>query len=568
MSQRSDPLTVALTGQLFFVLAAAAVFALVVSLFLLRRYRRAVIKSMRRRGGSKIAEPTGFIPPDEPHALNETALTFNFVTTETLGAENQQERLLYREAKRRPWLAALVYAVAGCCFAATMTTAFLWATGMEFVPFRYLYLTWVNAWPVVLTTNLIAVLSRRGKIIAFAIYLLIGSALGAVLLARSPDLTVAQLAYLWLNANGIPSILLMIFLNRRIRAVGPLVMILMLLGVAGASLLVSVAGGNLKLLRAISDFALSIGLGATGTLWGLHLIGFVVFAIAGWVILGSLRRMYERKQLSERSITVDTIWLLFGIVNSTSLVFEGPRWIVSGLVAFIIFKSVAAAGIQLLRGRLDQPTRAPRLLLLRVFALGRRSEALYDAIGKSWRTVGSVQMIAGPDLATTTVEPHEFLDFLTGKLARRFIDSAATLDLRVSQMDLQADRDGQFRVSEFFCHDDTWKLTLARLADESDAVLMDLRGFSQANDGCVFEIHEILNVLPLGRVVFVVDESTDQPFMRRTMQRAWRQLKDRSPNRRLSAGQIALVQLSGLAAGGMRNLLYATSAAASASVRG
>lgn len=563
MSQRSDPLTVALTGQLFLVLAAAVVFALVVSLLLLHRYRRAVIKSMRRRGGSKIAEPTGFIPPEEPHPLNETALTFNFVTTETLGAENQRERLLYREAKRRPWLAALVYAVAGCCFAVTMTAAFLWATGMEFLPFRYLYLTWANAWPVVLTTNSVAVVSRRGKIVAFSIYLLIGSALGAVLLARSPDLTVAQLAYLWLNANGIPSILLLVFLNRRIRAVGPLVMILMLLGVTGASLLVSVAGSNPKLLRAISDFAASIGLGATGTLGGLHLIGFVVFAIAGWVILGSLRQMYERKQLSERSIIVDTIWLLFGIVNSTSLAFEGPRWIVSGLVAFIIFKSVAAAGFQLLRGRLNAATSGPRLLLLRVFALGRRSETLYDATGKSWRTVGSVQMIAGPDLATTTVEPHEFLDFLTGKLARRFIDSAATLDLRVSQMDLRADRDGQFRVSEFFCHDDTWKLTLARLADDSDAVLMDLRGFSQANDGCVFEIHEILNVLPLGRVVFIVDDTTDQPFMRRTMQRAWRQLKDHSPNRRLSAGQIALVQLSGLDARGMRNLLYAISAAAS-----
>ena len=562
MSQRFDPLTVALTGQLFFVLAAAAVFALVVSLFLLHRYRRAVIKSMRRRGGSRMAEPTGYFPPDEPHAPNDTPINFNFITTENPGAAGKREHLLYRQAKRRPWLAAAVYTVAGGSFAATMTVAFLWSTGMEFLPFRFAYLTWANAWPAVLTANLVAAAARRGKAIVFTVYLLTGCALGAVLLARSPDLTVGQVTYLWLNANGIPSILLLIFLNRRTRAVGPLVMVLMLLGVAGASLLVSVTGSNLKLLRAVSDFAVSIGLGASGTLWSLHLIGFVIFAIAGWVILGSLRQMYERKQLSERSITVDTVWLLFGIVNSTSLVFEGPRWIVSGLVAFIVFKSVTAAGFQLLRGRLDKATTGPRLLLLRVFALGRRSAALYDALGKSWRTVGSVQLIAGPDLATSAVEPHEFLDFLTGKLARRFIDSAATLDLRVSQMDLDSDRDGQFRVSEFFCHDDTWKLTLARLADDSDAVLMDLRGFSQANDGCVFEIHELFNFVPLSRIVFIVDNTTDQPFMRRTMQRAWRQLRDRSPNRRLSTGQIALVQLSGLAARGLRNLLYAISAAA------
>ena len=87
-------------------------------------------------------------------------------------------------------------------------------------------------------------------------------------------------------------------------------------------------------------------------------------------------------------------------------------------------------------------------------------------------------MIAGPDLATTTIEPHEFLDFVSGKLDRRFIDNGRTLDLRIDQMDLAPDREGQFRVTEFFCHDDTWKMTLARLADESDAVLMDLRGFS------------------------------------------------------------------------------------------
>jgi hypothetical protein len=50
--------------------------------------------------------------------------------------------------------------------------------------------------------------------------------------------------------------------------------------------------------------------------------------------------------------------------------------------------------------------------------------------------------------------------------------------------------------------------------------------------------------------------------MQRTMERAWRQLKDRSPNHRLKSGQVQLVQLSGLAGAGLRNLLYAISAAA------
>jgi hypothetical protein len=159
-------------------------------------------------------------------------------------------------------------------------------------------------------------------------------------------------------------------------------------------------------------------------------------------------------------------------------------------------------------------------------------------------------------------DEQEFLDFVTGKLARRFIDSGRTLDLRIEQMDLKADSDARFRVTEFFCHDDTWKITLARLADESDAVLMDLRSFSQNNAGCVFEINELFNLVPLQRVVFVIDESTDQQFMRDTMQHAWRQIKERSPNRRLSPAEVSLVQLSGPSVGELRNLLYAITAAA------
>jgi hypothetical protein len=231
----------------------------------------------------------------------------------------------------------------------------------------------------------------------------------------------------------------------------------------------------------------------------------------------------------------------------------------SGVAAFVVFKIVAAFGFRLLG--MARNLTGKRLLLLRVFALGRRGELMYSALNRTWRSVGSIQMIAGPDLVTTAVEPHEFLDFIAGKLARRFIDSGQTLDLKISQMDLEMDGDGRFRVSEFFCHDDTWKITLSRLANESDAVLMDLRGFSQANAGCVFEIHELFNIVPLDRIVFVIDDSTDQQFMRDTMQAAWRQIKDRSPNRRAGAGRVTLTQWNSRSA--FADLLYSLCAAAS-----
>ena len=544
MNQRPDALTVALTGQLFFVLVAAAILALIVSLLILRRYRRAVIRSMQRRGSNEIREPTGFLPSDEPHQPPDSAVSYDFISGGAPLTSGVQENSLYRQAKRQNCLTAAIYAVAGVCFAAAMTAAFLRSSGMEFLPLRFAFITWANSWPIVLTVGIVSIVTRRARLIFLLCYFSIGTALSTALLAKSPDLTIGQLVYLWFDPNVVPSLLLLLFLNRRIRAVGPLVMVLMLIGVAGASLFVSVAGANPKLLRAMSDFAFSLGVGPATTLWSMHLLGFALFSIAGWLVLASLRQLYQRKQVSERAIRVDAIWLLFGIVNSMGLVFQGPTWIFSGLVAFAIFKLVGIGSFRVLQKFSRTQAAGPRLLLLRVFALGARSAALYDSLGKYWRNVGSIQMIAGPDLATTTIEPHEFLEFLSGKLSRRFVDSGATLDLRMTQMDLAADGDGQFRVTEFFCHDDTWKLTLARLADESDAVLMDLRGFSQNNAGCVFEINELFNLVSLLRVVFVIDAGTDQTFLRQTMQQAWRQLKERSPNRRPGGGKVSLVQMA------------------------
>lgn len=562
MSQRSDLLTVALTGQLTFILIVSAVLALVASYLLLRRYRRAVIKSMRRRSRSDILEPKGFMPPEPERKPHDAPLSFSLVTRDPAN-KNKRAAALYRSATRRRWQTAFVQSLAGCVFAAAMAGAFLTAGKLDFSPFRFLFLTWVNGWPIVLAIDLAIGISRRARLATAIAYFLIGGVIAAVVLAKNPGLPIGQLLYLWLDSNAPATLLLVIFLNRRVRAVGPLVLVFMVLSVTGASLIVTLTGNNQKLLKAISDFGFSIGLGATGTLVALHMIGFAAFAILGWLILGSLCRLYEKKQISAQSITVDAVWLLFGIVNSVGLVFEGRWWILSGLSAFALYKVIEAVLFRALAVARRAQASGRRLLLLRVFALGRRSEALYDALGKSWRAVGSMQMIAGPDLATSAIEPHEFLDFLGGKLARRFIDSGQTLDLRMNQMDLHPDKDGQFRVSEFFCHEDTWKLTLARLADESDAVLMDLSGFSQENSGCVFEIHELFNVTALPRVVFAIDETTDQPFLSRTMQQAWAQLKDRSPNRRLPEGQVSLVKLSAMSADGFHNLLYTLCAAAS-----
>ena len=363
--------------------------------------------------------------------------------------------------------------------------------------------------------------------------------LGVVTLVRNPEFSVKDLVNLWWSLNLIPTALVLAYLTRPVRAVGPMVLTFLVIAITGAVAGVELVGRNQPLLRSIAGFGFSIGLGATGVFVGLHLMGFAAFGALGWPLVQWIRVGYERKKISDQSLIMDSLWLLFGIVHSIGLSFEGAAWIASGLVAFLAYKVAVAIGFSIAQASIK--ISGVKLLMLRVFSLGKRSEKLFDTFGTHWRYIGSIQMIAGPDLAITTIEPHEFLQFLTGKLARRFIDSHAILKRRLSEMDLKPDRDWRFRVNDFFCFADTWKMVLNRLVSESDAVLMDLRSFSRERAGCIFEITELINSVSLDRAVFIVDATTDEPFLRKTIQQAWNDLRPSSPNYNSLSPQLRLL---------------------------
>ena len=564
MTRANDPVTLALTGALPFILILAPALALPVSIGLLKLYRRAVLKSMLARANPRM---TGAGPPEASAPSDQPVrgrLGFAILDRASSITAGPVAKALYSTVLRAPWRAAAIYAVAGFCYALVMVATYLAATNSELLPFRFLVLFWIYAWPVVLTVNLVAAPSQRAKLATASVYFLILAAIGAIGIARSPTLSWDQVVVLWLLTNLPATVLLLAFLNRRVRAVGPLVLTFMIVATTGSILAPFIAGSDERMLRAVVDLGLALGLDAVGVFIGLHVLGFVMLGLAGWLALRWIGGLYERKKISDQSITLDAIWLLFGVSQSVSLVFEGAAWMLAGLLAFAIHKGVARAGFSLLYRKAGPARESPKLLLLRVFSLGKRSERLFDALGTRWRHAGSIQLIAGPDLATTTVEPHEFLDFLSGRLARRFITGPETLDLRLSETDGERDRDGRFRVNDFFCHDDTWRMVLSRLVSESDAVLMDLRGFSPQKAGCVFEIDELINVVPLERVVFVIDDTTDEPFLRQTVQHSWDRMRPTSPNRLSDSEQLRLFRFGGPRRGNLRQLLRCVCVAARA----
>jgi hypothetical protein len=552
MSAATDA-TLVTTGMLPGLMLVSAALAAPVSIFLLRRYRRAVLRAMSADAGVADHGPNSTCAVEDA-ALSAPAASLRLRVVDTDGHDRAAPPA-YLAARRALLTTVAIYVAAGLAYALVLSSAWLVFTRVEGIALtRLLWLMACYSWPTVLAVAMIAAVSRSQRIAVTAAYFGLLFVAGTYALARNADLTFAQLAFFWVFANLPATLLLLAFLRRSVRAVGPLVLAFMVAALAGSQVLLSIVGAEESALRAVAALGAAVGVGAAGMIVVLMLIGFGVFGVGGWWLLGWIGRRYQQRRMSDQSLTLDAMWLLFGIVQSITLAFEGVLWIFTGVAAFALYKIVTAVGFAATRARLtDEDDHT--LLLLRVFSLGSRSERLFDALSRRWLRAGSITMIAGPDLVTSTVEPHEFLEFMGGRLSRRFVRGSADLDERLRTRTLGRDPDGRYRVNEFFCHADTWQATMARLAWGADAVLMDLRSFSPGNAGCVYELQQLIDTVPLERVVFTIDPTTDRAFLQRTLEDAWRRMRADSPNRTPAAPEALLVLLTVQSAGEVRNLM-------------
>jgi hypothetical protein len=250
--------------------------------------------------------------------------------------------------------------------------------------------------------------------------------------------------------------------------------------------------------------------------------------------------------VSDQTFLFDTLWLSASFCVSGYVFDDDNRFsYLLGLLPFVLYKITVGYKLKRLAAAAE-PLPKARLLFLRVFGSTRRSEKLFDLLAARWRYAGSIQLISATDIARGSFEPDEFLDFLSGRFARAYIRTGIDLDRRLEGLDFRPDPDGRYRVNEFFCHIDTWQQTVTRLMGHSDLVVMDLRAFSAERKGCIFEIGALINEVPLNRVVLLIDQTTDEPLLRRTLADQWRKLNTQSPN---AHGGTACVMMIDLACG-------------------
>lgn len=170
----------------------------------------------------------------------------------------------------------------------------------------------------------------------------------------------------------------------------------------------------------------------------------------------------------------------------------------------------------------------------------------------SWRTGGFIALVGlvgfvalGAVLQRPAWEPHAFsitavvltlllvaYAALTQLLLRReFIRSRAQLAAVLDRMALRPRHlDLSFRRLEAMCHNDTWQIAVDEFAARSQALLMDLRGFSKERKGCQEEVDYLLDTVPLRQVLFLVDAGGDHALVQQMILERWEYLSPQSPN--------------------------------------
>jgi hypothetical protein len=529
------------TSSLVLIILLAPVLTLVLSALLLWRYRRAVLRAMNVSG--EFRRPA----KNQPSLIPASA--------ERAGVVGRRESADdARRALTAPSRDAIRHAVAGLAFALVFAVAARFVYPLRLDAPGFAIAVWIYMWPVILALPLIVPLHVRGWLSCVLAYALVFTLLG-VWAGSTPDLpgytwgavTVAPrssatpwvLLRLWLVVNAVPTVLMWLCFNRRVRAVGPLVLALVTTAISGTwiAILAMFSGRGADATVALST---SLRLHVNWLIVIVMLVAFTAFAAAGWALARWIARAYRARRVSDQSLQLDALWLLFASWYAMWLGLGGIAWTITAPVAFAAY-TLALWVARRIGNRSSHSNRS--LTFLRVFSLGTRTDALFDGVAKYWRHIGSIQVITGPDVALTTVQPHQFLDYISGKLATHFVRDEDSLERSLTQRDRVTDPDGRFGIENFFCQADAWQAVLPRLVDEGGAVLMDLRSFSAANAGCVHELRHLVEHVPFDRFLLIVDGTTDRQFLDRTVCQAWEQTSPQSPNHRRSPENAPMYRL-------------------------
>ena len=445
--------------------------------------------------------------------------------------------------------------------------------------------------------------SLRMRLLVFAAYVVLGAAL--VFLARDPSIAAFLLRVLADIFFVMPMAGLVFLLVRRLRpvlvglvAVLLFVMISMglaafvyplfgfrldeignvrwwvwVVGFANQLLAIPVTGWLLRRPSVRWPIVGLVGMALTGAVmrwtalaaWAdvslvlVALPSYVLQVYAVWLLFRLMVRLQERRYLPVQVLQFHLCWAFLTVYYET-LAGGGDTTLfprsASGLpsLAFVLYAGV----LHLLLRRhwnasRDRPAR--RLLFLRTFGGAEKPERLLDWLDDTWRRLGRTDLIAGTDLAMRTLGSRMLEAVLLRRADAEFLKTPDDVDRRVRHLRSEMEGDARFPINEIYCYASAWQHAMVNLAHDSDVVLMDLSGFTSKNTGCVFELTQVVHLVPLERIVLITDGRTDRAALENVVHAAWAQLPASSPNANAPGTALTVLGLAGPAADDARALV-------------
>jgi hypothetical protein len=511
-------------GAALSILLGAIPLAIALTIATLFLYRWAVGRAMRAaaREAAPLPEALPASPPGRP--LQITVVPQSAPLPATPANQGTSIRAMRR--------LSTAYVLAGLAHATLATAIMFWLNELDFRIFRWLAVWSVFAWPIIAALTMTAAVTRRQQVLlvgAYFAWLLVLEIIAETFQLRyKPGF--GELFLLWAITMAPPTVVIVLLANRAWRSVGLTALFVSIILVGAFLLGFMLVGCAVLTLKNIALFESRN-----------YLLFSIVLAcgVLAWLLLRRSANRYQTKQTSDQMLILDSWWLLVTVLEILQQMGNYGMASFAFLLAFVGYRSVLSLSLR--RFALATLPGTPQsMLLLRVFGHAQRARTLADQVGQTWRHAGPINMIGGTDLATALLEPDELMKFWSGKLRQGFVVSPADLESRIQSLDETRDPDGRYRINEFFCHDNTWRATVHALVQRSAVVLMDLRGFGKNNRGCEFELAMLLGVIPLTRVVLLVDRTTRAEDLKNLLDSVWNKLPISSPNREVAAPMLHL----------------------------
>lgn len=183
------------------------------------------------------------------------------------------------------------------------------------------------------------------------------------------------------------------------------------------------------------------------------------------------------------------------------------------------------------------------MLALWVFGTQNIWNLLEYLILPVWQKLGNIFLIRGGEHILRQVSLVETWQFLRGK-DRIISKTPEQITQKLNEFQKKTDRSPEYRLNTLICGDNSWQFALHSLIDDADLVVMHLSSFSPSNQGCIYELEQLINRVPVENFFLLVDRhSTDYNFLLEKLQELWKRMKLSSPNHKEQIQGIQIIFL-------------------------